>query len=236
MKNAVKRAIAEGRRIRGLHLTFPQPAVIEMLALCGIDYVYLDGEHGAFDARDLEAHCIAGELHGLTVIARIPDASVATITHFLDRGVQGLVVPHVESVADARAVLQAACFGPLGQRSFGGGRPRFVHGIADMGAHFADANAELAVSIMIETRGALAAAGEIAALPGIDYMSFGMNDLAQALGHPGDPAAPEVKAAVAEASARIRAAGKPVREDFVSVGWIGDILMHGARAVFGEGK
>ena len=75
--------------------------------------------------------------------------------------------------------------------------------------------------------------GEIAALPGIDYMSFGLNDLSQSLGHPGNTRHPQVLAAVADASNRIRQAGKPGREDFISVGWINDILARGAERVFG---
>ena len=58
-------------------------------------------------------------------------------------------------------------------------------------------------------------------------------DLAQSLGHPGNPAAAEVQAAVADASERIRAAGKPVREDFITVGWVNDLLLAGAKVVFG---
>lgn len=231
--NSIKSAIDEGRSIRGLHLTFPQAGIIELLALVGIDYVYLDGEHGAFDARDVEYACVAAERHGITPIARVPDPSPSTIVRFLDRGVRGIVVPHVDSVDEAKAVVDAAYFGPAGNRSFGGNRPKFVAGIADMPAHMAQSNEDMCVSIMIETRGALEAAGEIAALPGIDYMSFGLNDLAQSLGHPGDTRHPQVVAAVEEASRRIRAAGKPVREDFITVGWINDILMRGARQLFG---
>ena len=142
------------------------------------------------------------------------------------------MVPHVDSLAAAEAVIEASYFGPAGNRSFGGNRPKFVAGIADMPAHMAQANEDMCVSIMIETRGALAAAGEIAALPGVDYMSFGLMDLAQSLGHPGNPGHPDVTAAVSDASRRIRAAGKPVREDFVTVGWVNDILVRGARLLF----
>ena len=231
--NAIKRAIADGRRIRGFHLTFPAPGVIELMALAKIDYVYLDGEHGAFDARDIEACCIAAERHGITPIAPVPDPQPATIGHFLDRGVKGIAVPHVDGVDDAKRVIDAAYYGPIGNRSFGGARPLFVAGISDKPAFLAHENTEISVSIMIETRGALAAAGEIAALPGIDYMSFGLMDLSQSLGHPGDPGAAEVRAAVDDASARIRAAGKPVREDFVTVGWVNDLLLAGADQIFG---
>ena len=75
--------------------------------------------------------CIAAERHGLTPIARIPDPSSATITRFLDRGVRGIVVPHVESLDDARKVINAACFAPAGARSFGAGRPEYWENAAD---------------------------------------------------------------------------------------------------------
>lgn len=231
--NSIKRAIAEGRKIRGFHLTFPAPGVIELMAIVGVDYIYLDGEHGAFDNRDLEIACITAERHDLTVIARVPDPSPSTIVRFLDRGARGIVVPHVDSLADAKAVVDAAYYGPIGNRSFGGNRSGYGPGIADVPAHMAQTNADVCVSIMIETRGALAAAGEIAALPGVDYMSYGMMDLAQSLGHQGNPTHPDVKAAVADASERIRRAGKPIREDFITVGWVNDILVRGARSVFG---
>ena len=101
------------------------------MSLAAIDYVYLDGEHGAFDARDLEACAIAAELHGITAIARVPDSRPATISHFLDRGLKGVVVPHVHDVGEARRVIDAAYHGPVGNRSFGGTRPLFVAGIPD---------------------------------------------------------------------------------------------------------
>jgi 4-hydroxy-2-oxoheptanedioate aldolase len=150
----------------------------------------------------------------------------------MDRGVKGIVVPHVDSLEDAKAVVDAAYFGPIGNRSFGGNRPKFTAGIPDMPAHMGQSNEDMCVSIMIETVGALEAAGDIAALAGIDYLSFGMMDLAQSLGHPGNPKHSDVIAAVEDASRRIHAAGKPVREDFVQVGWINDLIVRGAKQFF----
>lgn len=234
--NRIKQAIAVGRKARGVHMTFAQPAAIEALALLELDFVYLDGEHGAFSPTDVEACCVAAERHGMTPIARIPEISHAAVCQLLDRGVSGLAVPHVDGIDDAKALIEAAYFAPLGQRSFGGGRPFFVRGIKDMKAHLAACNEAMSVGIMIESEGALRQAGEIAALEGVDYMSFGMNDLAQALGHAGDPGHPEVASAVADAARRIRAAGKPVREDCMSFAWVNDILVVGARKLIdGEG-
>ena len=73
--NAVKDAAASGQRIRGIHQTFAAPAVIEVLANVELHFVYIDGEHGCFDWRDVEMACLAAERHRLTPIARIPDRS-----------------------------------------------------------------------------------------------------------------------------------------------------------------
>ena len=231
--NAVKAAAASGQVVRGIHLTFAAPAIIEILAPARLDFVYLDGEHGTFDWRDIEAGCVAAERHGLTPIARVPDRSAGTITRFLDRGVVGIVAPHIESVADAREAIDATYFAPLGNRSFGGGRPFFL-AIDDRPAHIAARNAAVSLCLMIESRAGLDAAHELAALDGVDYLSFGMMDLAQSLGHPGDPGHPDVKRAVDDASARVRAAGKRIREDFMNFAWVSEILVIGARKLLGD--
>src|SRR5438552_18759957 len=115
--NFVKEAAATGKQIRGVHLTFAAPAIIEVLAAVDIQFVYIDGEHGCFDWRDIETGCIAAELHDLTPIARVPDASRATITRFLDRGVRGIIAPHIDSLDHARQVIDSAHSAPPGSRS-----------------------------------------------------------------------------------------------------------------------
>src|ERR1700754_4824084 len=96
-RNIVKQAAATRENIRGIHLTFPAPTIIEVLSSLDLDFVYLDGEHGSFDTRDLETACIAAERYNMVPIARVPDRSAATITRFLDRGVRGIIIPHVDS-------------------------------------------------------------------------------------------------------------------------------------------
>jgi 4-hydroxy-2-oxoheptanedioate aldolase len=231
--NVVKEAAATRRRIRGVHLTFAAPAVIEVLAAVDLHFVFIDGEHGCFDWRDVEAACIAAERHALTPIARVPDSSSATITRFLDRGVRGIAVPHIESIDDAQRVIDALYFAPLGNRSFGAGRPEYGQRIGNRPAYLAACNAGVSLCLMIESRRGIELAGDLASLPGVDYLSFGMADLAQSLGHAGDPDHAAVKSAVGEAAERIRASGKPVREDFMRFVWINDVLMAGARQLLG---
>jgi len=225
--NIVKEAARSGTRIRGLHMTFAAPTVIELLA-AGLDFAYIDGEHGCFDLRDVEAACIAAERHGLTAIARVPDSSPGTIIRFLDRGVRGIVAPHIDTVQQARDVVAATYYAPLGQRSFGGGRPSFLLA-PDKPAFIEACNEAMSLCLMIESRAGLEAAAAIAAVDGVDYLSFGMMDVAQSLGHPGDPGHANVRLAVERASAAIRAAGKRVREDFMQFGWINDIIVAGMK-------
>jgi 2-keto-3-deoxy-L-rhamnonate aldolase RhmA len=233
IRNAVKEAAASGKSIRGVHMTFAAPAAIEVLAVVDLQFVYIDGEHGCFDWRDIETACLAAERHDLTPIARVPEASQATITRFLDRGVRGIVAPHVESLDDARQVIEYTYFAPLGARSFGAGRPEYGQRIDSKPGYMQACNAAISICLMIESRKGLDIAGDLAALPDVDYLSFGMLDLAQSLGHPGNPEHPSVKTAVADASARIRSAGKRVREDFMKYVWINDVLLAGARQLLG---
>jgi 4-hydroxy-2-oxoheptanedioate aldolase len=227
--NHVKSAAASGQQIRGIHLTFAAPTIIEVMSAADLQFIYIDGEHGCFDWRDVEAACIAAERHGLTPIARVPDISVATITRFMDRGVKGIVAPHIETVEAARRVISATYFGPLGNRSFGAGRPEYGQRIPDRTAYMQACNSTVSICLMIESRAGLEIAGELAALDGIDYLSFGMLDLAQDMGYPGQSDHPAVTAAVADATRRIEAAGKRVRENFMKYAWINEVLMAGAR-------
>ena len=226
-RNAVKDAARSGSRVRGVHMTFAAPSIIELLG-AQVDFVYIDGEHGCFDTRDIEAACIAAERHGLTVIARVPDRSPGTVTRFLDRGVTGIVTPHIETVEQAIECLAVAYYAPLGDRSFGGGRPAYLD-IPDKPAFIRECNERVSLCLMIESGRGIEAAGALAALEGVDYLSFGMMDLSQSLGHPGDPAHPEVKAAVQKATDAIHAAGKRVREDFMQFAWINEIVQAGAK-------
>ncbi|WP_426955662.1 HpcH/HpaI aldolase family protein [Muricoccus radiodurans] len=230
----MKQAIADRTTVRGFHLTFPSPVVIEVAASLDLGFVYLDGEHGAFELRDIEACCVMAERHGLTPIARVAENTVSAITRFLDRGVRGIVVPHVETVEDARRAIEATYFAPLGQRSFGGGRPHDHINAPDLPRHLQDANEGVSLCLMIESAAGLEAMAEIVALEGVDYVSFGMMDLSQSLGHAGNPGHPAVREALRKASETARAAGKPVREDFMAFAWIHDAILTGLGQILDE--
>lgn len=230
LDNRIRTAMREGRRALGFVLPFPAPYIVELLGLQGgFDFAFLDGEHGAIDARDIDEFCRVCDLTGLTPIARVPDGSKAGIGRFLDRGVRGIVVPHVASAEEARAIVAHTRYAPEGARSYGGGRSeRLGHGIADLPAYCRVWNETVTIGAMIEDKAGLDRLDDILAVDGIDYFLIGPNDFAQALGHPGDPGHPAVEAAMAEVGERVRRAGRPMREDITRACTVPDLLTESA--------
>lgn len=121
------------------------------------------------------------------------DASA--ILRALDSGAQGIVVPHVQSRAEAEAAVNASRYHPLGQRGISGGRTTGF-GRLDLPCYFEQANAELLVTVMIEDRAGLENIDAIVSVPGIDLVLAGAIDLSQSYGVPGQAQHPDVQAAI----------------------------------------
>jgi 2-keto-3-deoxy-L-rhamnonate aldolase RhmA len=231
--NKVKKALLEGGKAFGLILSWPQPQTVEIVGKLGMDYIQIDGEHGAFTLREIEETCRAAELHGMTVIARIPNIQSSTINQFLDRGVQGVIAPHISTRADAEQVVKSVYFGPKGDRSFGSARGvDFALTKKDRPAYFAESNRQMLVGVMLEDRASIDNLDEIMAVPGIDFLYIGMNDFAQGLGFPGEADHPEVLRHRDETFARVHAAGHKMREDFVVELGSKEMVISGTKKVF----
>lgn len=157
------------------------PAVTEILVLAGADVVCLDAEHAALDIASLEHHVRAAESVGGTVLIRVPEIA-ATLSRSLDTGAAGVVVPRVETAAQAAAAVAAVRFPPVGARGLGGGRAT-AYGL-ELGDYRRAANDSLLLVVMVETRAGLENLDEIAAVDGIDVLFAGPLDLASSLGVP----------------------------------------------------
>ena len=105
--NRVKQAIGDGRIATGFSLCFPSPHIVEILGRLDFDFVWLDGEHGPFSLESLEDHCRTADAVGITPIARVPNIQTSTILQYLDRGIQGILGPHIASKADAEQLVKA---------------------------------------------------------------------------------------------------------------------------------
>ncbi|MES2398593.1 MAG: aldolase/citrate lyase family protein [Pseudomonadota bacterium] len=189
----------------GTFIKTASPHVVEVLGTSSLDFGVLDAEHAPLDRAALDLMMLAGRAAGLPLLVRIPDKSAATILSVLDMGAAGLLVPHVDSVADAEAVLSHAKYRG-GQRGFSGS-PRFA-GYGTLGMKQALTVGDQALVIcQIESPQAVACAAQIAALPGVDGLFIGRADLALAMGFE-DSKHPDVAAAADSSIAAALAAGK----------------------------
>ncbi|HUW81596.1 MAG TPA: aldolase/citrate lyase family protein [Phycisphaerae bacterium] len=165
----------------GCLITYPLPGVIERIG-SDWDWFWLDGQHGQLGYQDLLALVRACDLVGRASFVRVPGHDAGTIGMALDTGATGVIVPQVHSADQARAVVQAAKFPPLGDRSFGGRRAVDLHGRG----YAATANDDTILIVQVESPEGLAAVDEIAAVPGVDCVHLGPDDLMLRRGHPMD--------------------------------------------------
>jgi 2-keto-3-deoxy-L-rhamnonate aldolase RhmA len=231
--SAIAAAIRSGIPARGFHMNVAVPAQIELLGGLGFGFVFLDAEHGNFDLTAIENCCRAAELSGLTVVVRVAACDGNLISQVLNAGAQGIVVPHVDTVDEARRAVQACRYAPAGLRPSGGARcNRFWRGVEDMSAAIAQSNAEVTLSVQIESRQGLAALPAMLEMGGIDYFTVGKQDLAQSMGFSrlGTGWPEEVVAAAAEAAGLVHAAGSKMKDEVMSLCRVNQLLVSGAKA------
>jgi 4-hydroxy-2-oxoheptanedioate aldolase len=207
-ENRLKAKLSRGEAALGCSLMFPSPQIVEMLGYSGFDWVLLDCEHGSLSPADLEVMAMAADGVGITPIARPRSNAGSEIQAVMDRGVAGVQVPHIITAADARRAVASVKFGAGSGRGLAAGTRPDRWGLGQRMPDFVEhANGQSLVCVQIEDAEALVNVGEILAVEGIDVFFIGPSDLSQSMGHPGNPKAPGVAAAIEETLAAIRAAG-----------------------------
>ena len=204
--NRAKAKLLAGEIAVGGSLNFYAPIIVELYGVLGFDWVWIDCEHGSSNDSESENMIRAAELHDIAPIVRVPNAAPSTLLRFLDRGAQGLIVPHINTRAEAEAVSRAAHYYPMGDRSSAtAGRANRLGGGLPPAEYYAAANRETLVICMIETPEAVANARDIAGVDGVDALLVGSSDLTQAMGMPPPP---DVDAAIDRAIDGTLAEGK----------------------------
>jgi 2-keto-3-deoxy-L-rhamnonate aldolase RhmA len=220
MGNKIKRQLMEGKLCLGSWIQIGHPAVAEVLASTGYDWIAADMEHTDIGIQEFTA--IARGLNGSesALLARVRENDTLAIRQVLDAGAAGVIVPLVNSAAEAEKAVRAATFPPAGIRGTAFFRAN------DYGKRFDDymkrANDEVVVVVMIETKEAVAAIDEILAVDGVDGVFIGPYDLSLSYGIPGktsDPVMVDAKRKIVEACRRAnKAAGQHlVRLDEASI-------------------
>lgn len=205
--NTFKQRLQSGETQIGLWLGLADPYCAELAANAGFDWLLIDGEHAPNDLRGMLGQLQAVAPYPSQAVIRPVIGDTALIKQLLDIGAQTLLVPMVESAEQARQLVKAIHYPPHGVRGVGSALARASrwNSIAD---YLDQADQQMCLLVQIENRAGLANLDAIAAVDGVDGVFIGPADLSASLGHRGNPAHPEVQAAIEEAIARIRKAGK----------------------------
>ena len=179
-KPSLTERLRQGRPLTGVFSIIPSTHVIEMIGVAGFEAVIIDLEHGPFSIDSLTPLILAATVRGLYPVVRVRANEPSLIGAVLDAGAAGVLVPQVSRASEAREVVKAARFAPLGAR---GVNPWVRAANYGAGASwFEDANRDVAVMVMIEGREGFRAIGDILSVPGLDAIFLGPVDLAQSLG------------------------------------------------------
>jgi 2-keto-3-deoxy-L-rhamnonate aldolase RhmA len=203
-----KQRIAGQEPMLGTVVKTPHPHIVEVLASTGLDCLCLDAEHAPFDRRDLDLCILAARTASMPVIVRPPSSAHEQILNALDCGADGVLLPHVRSAEEARAVAKAAHYG-AGGRGYAGSSRAAGYGSIAIPDHLAKSAARSVVIAQIEDLEALDEIEAIAAVEGIDALFIGRIDLTIALGCT-DPDDPKVVEALELIIAAGKNSGRPV--------------------------
>ncbi len=209
-KNTFKEKILAGKKPIGTFCELMSENVVEALGYTGLDYVIFDNEHSPIEAETTLAMVRAAEHGGITPIARVRGISRPAVLKLLDVGVQGLIVPNVKTVEDARQLVSWAKYAPVGNRGFSGSRKDGWGFMLDMSVRetMDFFNEQVLLIPQCETAEALDAIEEIAATEGVDGIFVGPYDLSIAMGIPGEFENPRFVDALKRIGEACRNAGK----------------------------
>ena len=192
IENTILKANGAGRKALVFSMTYRDLWAVEAAAQVGFEAISLDGEHGAFSSSDVDDIVRIANGYGMSVMARVPNIQPNTLNLWLDRGIQGVVGPHIETREEAQQLADACLFPPDGWRSWGGGRGtefNYAHrlneaysgklGFAQWVEQEHDRVAE------IESKQAHDNLAGMLSVPGLTGITGGPHDLAASLGTPG---------------------------------------------------
>ncbi|MDO8596805.1 MAG: aldolase/citrate lyase family protein [Sulfuricaulis sp.] len=180
-KNHVRSKLKRGEPSVGTWLTLPDPVAAHFMARAGFDWLTVEMEHTTIGIETAAESFAIIAATGPAPLARVPWNTAENIKRVLDTGAWGIVVPMVNSRAEAEAVVAAARYQPLGNRSVGGQLHALNFG-TDPATYYANANEEILVVVMAEHIRAIEAADDILSVPGIDAVFIGPNDLHNSMG------------------------------------------------------
>ena len=226
--NALKQRLKNDEPCLGLLVSMPSPHLVRVLARAGLDWLFLDMEHGPISIESAHAMITATAGTDCTPIVRVPTTEPWVAKAALDAGAYGLVFPMDNSAADAEESVCAIRYPPEGERGVGPLHASLRWGL-EMPDYIARANDELLNIIQIEHKDAVANIDEILAVDGLDVALIAPYDLSMSLGIPGQVDHPDHRAAVARAEEKVRESGLILGGLALSIESANDMIGRGYR-------
>lgn len=187
VRNVAREKLEAGQLSLGVGVRMTRSVEIaKAMAVSGFDWLFLDMEHGVMSLEACAQISVAALDAGIAPIARVPYGQFSIATRALDNGAMGIVVPHIDTAAEARECVERLKYPPVGHRSMGGIGPHYGLRSASVGDAAKALNASNLTVVMLETPKAIENADEIAAVPGVDVLLIGTNDLCAEMGIHGD--------------------------------------------------
>lgn len=166
----------------GTWIKLSSPESVEIMAYAGFDFVVIDLEHTTLDLGAASTHIALARALGVDPLVRVPDHGLSVIQRVLDAGAAGVVVPHVDTVEQARAVVRATCFPPRGVRGSGGTSRAGRWGLLPRADYLGYGNDQVLCVVQLESDVAIENAAEILAIEGIGAAFVGTADLSMSMG------------------------------------------------------
>jgi 2-dehydro-3-deoxyglucarate aldolase/4-hydroxy-2-oxoheptanedioate aldolase len=207
MKNPVKIKLKNGQKTIGGFLQTLSPVAAEIMSQSGFDWLIVDLEHSPGGFENLQSQLQAMNGSGVVPFARAPWNDMVAIKRILDTGVMGVLIPYVNTKAEAEAAVAACKYPPQGVRGVAGS-PRAAGFTRNMLPYLRSANEETIVMIAVETLDAVANLDEILTVEGLDGIFIGPVDLASSMGFLGDPGQPAVQETIALIESKVLASDK----------------------------
>lgn len=205
--NNLKRRLAAGETLFGAWLSMTDSYSAEVMGTTGFDWLVIDGEHAPNDIRTIRNQMIALQSSPSDVMVRVPIGEPWIIKQVLDVGAQSILVPMVESGAQARQMVRACAYPPKGIRGVGAAAARASH-FGTIPDYITTADDQMLVMVQVESRAGVAALDDILAVEGVGGVFIGPSDLSSDMGYRGDSLAPEVQDTIRDVLGRTAAAGK----------------------------
>jgi 4-hydroxy-2-oxoheptanedioate aldolase len=187
VRNVARERLEKGEMSLGVGIRTARTVdIAKMMKTAGYDWLFIDLEHGPMSIDFAATLAVAALDTGISPIVRVPFMQHSMATRVLDNGALGIVMPHVDTPEQAQEIVDHLKYPPVGHRSLAGSQAIFDFKRISIGEMIEAANAALLVIPLIETPMAVANAEAIAAVPGIDALLIGTNDLAAEMGIPGE--------------------------------------------------